>query len=133
MRACGTEYLLLGEQAKLWLAGRFNVAFLQSVAKHADIQKLHLMGLIEITEPDERANYRLLTNCVICMVKSSASVFRLNKNERRIWIWIKHAGFKLTISELVFIMDRGIKADISFFGKDNWHTLIHAIYTPKYF
>lgn len=88
------------------------------------------MGLIEIAEPNENANFRLLTDCVICMVKPSVSVFRLNKNGRRIWTWIKYAGFKLTISELVYIMDRDIKAGLSFFGKDNWHTLIHAIYTP---
>ena len=93
--------------------------------------KLESMGLTEITEPDNTAHYQILTNCVICKVKPSIPCFPLSKSEKLIWTWIKNAGFKLTISELVYLTEKNIIPDSVYFGKNNWHTLIHAIYTKE--
>jgi len=127
---CGNNYTLQKNQAKLWLAGRFSVA--RADTEHqSDLFKLESMGLVEIAEPDDTAHYLLLTNCVICKVKPAVSLIPLNKNEKLIWSWIKNAGFKLTISELIYLTEQKIKPHPIFFGKSNWHTLIHAIYTQE--
>ena len=128
---CGNECNLCGIQAKLWLAGRFNVAFVKNTANQSELQKLESMGLVEITEPDDTADYRLLTNCVICSVNPVLPYYPLNKNEKLIWKWIKNTEFKLTISELVYLMEQNIIPDPIFFAKNNWHTLIHTIYTGE--
>jgi len=128
---CGGDYILQNSHAKLWLAGRFNVAHAENSEQQSELLKLESMGLVEITEPDDTAHYQLLTNCIICKVNPAVSRFPLNKNEKLIWTWIKNAGFKLTISELVYLIEQNIIPSPAFFGKDNWHTLIHAIYTQE--
>ena len=128
---CGGEYTLNGSQAKLWLAGRFRVARAKSAIQRAELEKLDSMGLVEVTEPDAAAAYRLLTNCVICTVTPAIPRLPLNQNEKLIWTWLKNAGFKLTVSELVFLAEQNIMPSSAFFGEDNWHNLIHAIYTTE--
>ena len=128
---CGKEYHLSEEQAQLWQAGRFSIANANNNKKQSAVWGLESMGLVEAAEPDETARYRLLTNCVICLSNQPASGVTLDKNERLAWKWLKNAGFKLTISELVYLAEQNIRPDPSFFGKDNWHNLIHAIYTRE--
>jgi len=128
---CGSDYTLSGNQAELWQAGRFGVACIEDSDQQSELLKLESIGLVEITEPDDSAHYHLLTNCVICKVKPNKFGFPLSKNEKLIWTWIKNAGFKLTISELVYLTEQNIIPSPVYFGKDNWHTLIHAIYTQE--
>jgi hypothetical protein len=87
--------------------------------------------LVEITEPDAAAHYRLLSNCVICPANPAVFRFPLNKYEKLIWKWIRNVGSKLTISELVYLTEQNIMPGPMFYGKENWHTLIHAIYTAE--
>ena len=125
---CGSEYNLSGEQARLWLAGRFRAVYAE---QQLELSELESMGLIEMTEPDAAAHYRLLTNCVICPITPGYNLIPLNKNERLLRAWIKNAGFKLTIGELVYLTEQNIIPAPEFFGEDNWHTLIHAIYSQE--
>jgi len=127
---CGEKHILTGTQAKLWLAGRC-AAYARKDIQQAELKKLEYMGLAEITEPDDAAHYRLLTNCVICKANPAVSVLPLNKTEKLTWEWIKNTGFKLTISELVYLAEKNITPDPEFFDEDNWHTLINTIYTQK--
>ena len=128
---CGGEYVLNGSQTALWLAGRFHVAYAENTEQQSVLRQLDSMGLAEVTVPDDAAYYRLLTNCVICPVNPSVFRFPLNKDEKLIWKWVKTAGFKLTVSELVYLCEQNITPRPAFFGKDNRHILIHAIYTRE--
>jgi hypothetical protein len=128
---CGNNYILHENQAKLWLAGRFSVVCAENIEQQFELRELESIGLVEITEPDDTADYQLLTNCVICKVNPTFIRFPLSKNEKLIWTWIKNAAFKLTISELVYLIEQNIIPSSIYFGKDNWHTLIHAIYTKE--
>jgi len=130
---CGEKHILIGTRAKLWLAGRC-AAYARNDIQQAELKKLESMGLAEIAEPDDTAHYQLLTNCVICKANpdiSAVSILPLNKTEKLIWEWIKNAGFKLTISELVYLTEKRIAPGPKYFGKNNWHTLINAIYTQE--
>jgi len=128
---CGGKYNLLDNQAKLWLAGRFRLAYAVDYAGQSTIRELESLGLVEITELNKTASYRLLTNCVICKENPVASFSLLNKREKLVWKWIRNIGFKLTISELVYLVEQNIMPGPEFFGEKNWHNLIHAIYTPE--
>ena len=128
---CGNEYHLVNQQAKLWLAGRFKITYAGNDEEQPRLNELESLGLVEVTESDDTAHYRLLANCVICKVNPVVSHFPLSKSEKLIWKWIKNAGFKLNISELVYLTEQNIIPGPAYFGKDNWHTLIHAIYNEE--
>ncbi len=127
---CGRDYVLCGDTAKIWLAGRFKVAELRGEKQDPSLQSLFELGLVEITDAaSDLGGYRLLSGCVICMAVPAAVRSLLRRDERQVWKWLTGAGFKLRISELVYLADRGIKPDPSLMGKDNWQTLVETIYT----
>ena len=129
---CGREYTLSNPQSKLWLAGRFGVASADQLPETQALHMLEELGLVELSEGDGNITwYRLLINCVICRAVPMIHYSMLNRNERRILKWITCAGGKLTISELVYLMEKGITPNPSFLGKDNWHTLVNTIYTTE--
>jgi len=119
-------------QAKLWLAGRFGLAKSEFSSELGELKNLETMGLVE-TDDDcgDAVPFRLLNNCVICRANKNVFSLFLTKHERGVWEWICNTGYKLTISELVFLADRGIKPSSSYYGKANWQTLVNAIYTPE--
>ena len=64
---CGVDFQLTGEQAALWLNGRFGFAKTrENVPEVKALQQLKRQGLVEITEGDEPVfEYRALTQCVL--------------------------------------------------------------------
>lgn len=69
---CGVDFQLTGEQAALWLNGRFGFAKnRENVPEVKALQQLKRQGLVEITEGDEPVfEYRALTQCVLTPAKS---------------------------------------------------------------
>lgn len=129
---CGIEHILHGTQAKVWLAGRFGTANADKFERKIALRELETMGLVELTEDIcSAATYRLLTNCVICLASQSVSFSSLKIKEQQILKWINKAGFKLTISELVYLTEKNIKPESSLVGKENWSALVGIIYTTE--
>jgi hypothetical protein len=129
---CGRDYILQGSNAKLWLAGRFGMAVLADKRRSTNLQYLDSLGLVDVTDTTAAiARYRLLINCVICQADSKAHRFPLGRKERQVWKWITSAGFKLRISELVFLLEQNIKPVPELLGKTNWHTLVDTLYTKE--
>lgn len=123
----GDRFYLTGISAELWLCGRFSPSSSRDDTAFADLIE---MGLVEASaESGETALYKLLMNCVICHAKPKLLSKHLNKQEQILWTWLKHAGGKLTISELVALEDKQILPSKSLLGKDNWASLVHSIYT----
>jgi hypothetical protein len=126
----GTLSALSGEYAELWLKGRLSPGKTDAPIQDGSLKILIGQGLIEATdESGDTALYRLLTNCVICHAKPRLIKTSLTPNEQTFWKWITQAGGKLTISELVMLAEKGITPDKSLLGKENWHSLVHAIYS----
>ena len=129
---CGCDHILNGDMAEAWLDGRFDVATTREERMTQAIQRLEGMGLVEMSEDEtDITRYRLLQNCVICPARQTAPRAMLGPKERCVWKWIKGAGFKLRISELVLLAEKGVKPDPSLFGKNNWQTLVDMIYTTE--
>lgn len=129
---CGLEYELQGDQAKLWLSGRFGVANAENKQQCTALKELETLGLVESADAAEDiARYQLLTNCVICRADPAASCSLLSRKERLLWKWIAGAGGKLTISELVCLTEKELKPEPAYMGKNNWHTLVDAIYSAE--
>lgn len=127
---CGMERTLTGELSRLWLAGRFSAAEANGTGQEKALGELAEMGLaMPSEETGELALYRLLVNCIICPAKLRPLRQRLSNAERRAWEWISKSGIRLTISELVFLMEHDIAPTASLIGRENWHTLVGMIYT----
>jgi hypothetical protein len=128
---CGRDHILKDGMAKVWLNGRFDAATANDVSMNA-LRQLEEIGLVEVSDADaDTARYRLLINCIICPAAQTLPRALLGPKERRVWKWIRGAGFKLRISELVLLAEKGIKPEPSLFGKGNWQALVDAIYTTE--
>lgn len=126
---CGNEYTLTDKLSKLWLNGRYAVAETEDYNAQ-QLERLAHLGLVEIDYEDNgHAPYRLLSNCVICPARLRPIRPLLTGSEVWLWRWITRAGFRLTISELVFLTAEQIEPAPTLIGQENWHNLIHTIYT----
>jgi hypothetical protein len=127
---CGALHKLTGAKAELWLAGRYQPGFASNAVQVATLKSLSELGIIEYRDNTENAAlYRLLTNCVICPVRVRSKPALLNRKERRLLLWMRQAGLRLTMAELAFLMDKDVKPVSTVLGKQNRQELTELIYT----
>ena len=126
---CGFEYILTGEQAKLWLDGRFGFANSENPIEHRTVNHLSRMGLVMITNPYGAGEYRALTKCHIVPAEQNNPYVGLNSDEKEVLMWLREAGLRLTIAELVFLRDRNIMPSLDLLGQENRQKLVNQIYT----
>jgi len=123
----GEKFYLTGNDAELWLCGRFNPSKSNGNSAFTGLIE---MGLIEASsESGEIALYHLLMNCIICHAKPKLFSASLNKQELILWTWITQAGGKLTIGELVALNEKKVSPSKTLLGTNNWASLVHSIYT----
>jgi len=124
----GGEYDLEGGNARLWLAGRRDTA----LADAAQLAKLANLGLVDTTENDGPLHiYRLLTNCVVCPAPAHFPRWPLRRTERLLWRWIWRAGFRLSLAELVFLLEQDIRPIPELLGEANRQALVEVIYSTE--
>lgn len=115
---CGFEYILTGEQAKLWLDGRFGFANSENPIEHRTVNHLRRMGLVMITNPYGAGEYRALTKCHIVPAEENNPYVGLNSDEKEVLMWLREAGLRLTMAELVFLRDRKIMPSLDLLGQE---------------
>ena len=127
---CGALRKLEGDQAKVWLSGQYGPNVTENAAQDAALEQLTLLGVAEPgDESDDRAIFRLLANCSICPVRSGTSPSMLTRAERRSLKWIRHAGLRLTMAELAYLSELGVKPTPELLGVQNRQVLTEAIYS----
>ena len=104
---CGVDFQLTGEQAALWLNGRFGFAKnRENVLEVKALRQLKRQGLVEITEGDEPVfEYRALTQCVLTPAKPQGVRAILSARQKELLLWLTEAGLRLTTAELVFLTE----------------------------
>jgi len=124
----GKEFTLEGADARLWQYGCFD----SSVASAQSLQTLSGLGLVETAEEDTPLSlYRLLTDCAICPASFRLLRWPMRIFEWRLCRWIKRAGLRLTLAELVYLFEEGIRFVPELLGVDNRQTLVEAIYNTE--
>lgn len=128
---CGVNFQLTGEQAALWLNGRFGFAEADdgNPILHKALTHLLRQELVEPAENGTVGEYRALTQCVIVPAKVSGCRGLLSKEERRLLKWIREAGLRLTMAELVFLTENGVAPEEHLLGEKNRQRLTEEIYT----
>ena len=105
---CGQEYSLSGEQAVLWLNGRFGFSEVKSEKR--TLKHLARMGLAETgAENTDVARYRILTQCVCCPAVNAKPEIFLRRAEKEALTWLRNAGLRLTVAELIFLREHKIR------------------------
>ena len=88
------------------------------------------MGLVEYEmESDALAKYRILTRCVCCAAVTSFISSRVFRLDRVVLDWLRNAGLRLSLAELIYLQENGIAPDPSLLGADNRQALVETIYT----
>ena len=124
----GNEYDLEGENSRLWLAGRYDTA----LAEALPLAKLAALGLVDTADTDGPLNiYRLLTNCVTCPAPPRFPRRPLRRTERLLWRWIRRAGLRLTLAELIFLLEEDIRSVPGLLGPGNRQALTEMIYNTE--
>lgn len=125
----GHDFQLIGKQAALWLNGRCKVAKLDAPACEKALDHLRLMGLIVPVSQSEKGRYWALTSLVICPANKMNLYRWLNTEEKNLLRWLTEAGLRLSIAELVYLMEHEIGLTPELLGPDNRQALVETIYT----
>ena len=129
----GHTFQLAGIQAGLWFNGRFGFAKAEENNHwhRKELRHLQRMGLAEVTEDSSDGEYRALTQCVLIPAKSGKLRLPLNKQEAQTLQWLQEAGLRLTMAELVFLEEHGVKPVPELLGEENSQALTETIYTQE--
>lgn len=120
----GQKFELSENAAATWLNGRFN--FAEALGRNEPpVIYLQKLGLVETeADNDELSRYRIASRCIFCPADTTkASVLR--SMDKEILQWLKNAGVRLTVSDIVDADEWLSKNDISI-GKESgiWHDQI---------
>lgn len=117
----GKIFRLTGAIAHLWIKGHKKP---NNTKCEGLLQALISLDLAE--SADEL--YWLLTRCIICPAKVKLRDIFLNRQDRHILFWIRNAGMRLTVSELIWLMENNIPHLPMLCGVQNRQALTETIY-----
>ena len=128
IRRCGTDFQLTGFEAALWLNGRSGFS---ETAPSFATEHLRRMGLIECEDEDTPlSRYRILTRC-ICCPSDKPGLLPLSWQKARLMEWLRKAGLRLTVAELVYLTEHRITPSERLLGVENRQRLVSLIYTKN--
>lgn len=120
---------LTGVEAQVWLDGRFGFATAEKADQIRAVKHLFRMGLVEYEMEDSPvARYRILTRCVCCAAAASRLRLPLKSSEKTLLIWLKNAGLRLSMAELVYLTEHKIKPVPELLYVQNRQALTETIY-----
>ena len=127
-----TIVTLKGTEAEVWLDGRFDIAYAGDKEKCDAVKSLYNMGLSEYNDGnDDTAQYRIMTGCICCPAKTSSIKKPLSKAEKTIMAWLDNAGLRLSVAELIYLIENKVKPSKELFYEENAQALVETIYTQN--
>ena len=129
----GVDFQLTGEQAALWLNGRFGFAKTRkTVLEEKALHQLAHQGLVEIAEGNGSVfEYRALTQCVLVPAKPQGIRAILSVRQKELLQWLTEAGLQLTVAELIFLTEHHVSPAANLLGERNRQKLTETIYTQE--
>ena len=112
----GQKFELTGNAAAAWLNGRFN--FAEALGRNEPPE----------ADNDELSRYRIASRCIFCPADTTGPSV-LGAMDKEMLQWLKNAGVRLTVAELVYLTENGIKPTQDLLYTDNRQRLIERIYT----
>lgn len=126
---CSKTIQLSGLQAELWRKGRYEFASAQTKAEELALDNLSRVGLVEVQqEGTDTFRYYALTSCVLCPTRRPG--IGLTTGKKELLRWLKKAGLRMTVAELVYLRSRDIRPTRKLLRARNRQTLVEKIYNP---
>lgn len=126
---CGKTVQISGLQAELWRKGRYEFASAQTKAEELALTSLSRAGLAEIQQENTATfRYYALTSCVLSPTWRLS--FGLTDGESELLCWLKKAGLRMTVAELVYLRSRDIHPTRKLLRARNRQALVEKIYNP---
>lgn len=126
----GKCFNLTGAQARLWLDGRYEFNYANKPDLLRELHNLSQMGLVEYEmDSDALAKYRILTRCICCAAVTPFLSSRVFGLDRVVLDWLRNAGLRLSLAELVYLQENGIGPKPALLGIENRQALVETIYT----
>ena len=127
----GNSFRLTGERAALWLNGRQGFAYAEKPTELQTLEYLVKMGLAVKADGSAAEEYRTLTQCTLVPADRKFPYWGLMSQEKTVLRWLREEGLVLSMAELTFLMDRGIKLQDGLLGSNNVQALVETIYTKE--
>ena len=126
---CSKTIQLSGLQAELWRKGRYEFASAQTKAEELALDNLSRVGLVEVQqEGTDTFRYYALTSCVLCPTRRPG--IGLTTGKKELLRWLKKAGLRMTVAELIYLRSRGIRPTRKLLRARNRQALVESIYNP---
>lgn len=127
----GRKHELTVTEAAMWLNGRFGFSKTKCLKEAYAVANLESLGLVELEKEDGMVNrYRIATRCVFCPAEAKRTPF-LKDLDATILHWLKYAGIRLSVAELVCLFEYGVKPTKDLLYPENRQRLIESIYTKE--
>lgn len=125
------KFTLTGELAAVWLSGRFAFSDAKSASEIRNLEHLCRMGLAVKADDVNAAKYWALTHCTLAPADCRYPYWGLPALEKTVLRWLREAGLRLTIAELVYLNEHSILPNPTLLGGDNTQILVETIYTRE--
>lgn len=125
------KFTLAGELAAVWLSGRLGFSDAKSVSEIRNLEHLCRMGLAVKADDVNAAKYWALTHCTLAPAECRSPYWGLSTVEKTTLRWLREAGLRLTIAELVYLNEHNILPNPTLLGGENTQTLVETIYTSE--
>lgn len=125
------KFTLAGELAAVWLSGRFAFSDAQSASEIRNLEHLCRMDLAVKAEEADVAQYRALTHCTLAPADCHYPYWGLSVLEKTELKWLREAGLRLTIAELIYLNEHGILPTPTLLGSAHTQELVEIIYTRE--
>ena len=125
------KFTLAGELAAVWLSGRFTFTDATSASEIRNLEYLCCMNLAIKAEDADATQYRALTHCTLAPADCRYPYWGLSTLEKTVLRWLREAGLRLTIAELVYLNEHDILPNPTLLGGDNTQSLVETIYTSE--
>lgn len=126
---CGQRYKLTGDEAALWLNGRFSFDKTTDKKGLSVLSGLKARDLVEAEQEDNANNrYQIATRCVFCPSDKHLHI-QLSSTESFLIQWLREAGLRLTVAELIYLYENNIQPCDDLCHEHNRQKLVERIYT----
>lgn len=126
----GKVFPLSTAEKSIWDNGRFNFVEVKELDDITAVTLLEKLGIVEVEQENTaKTRYRLLTRCFFCPAKKDANHHRMSVDENKLYTWLRYAGLRLTVAELVYLTDHRVEPTEDLLHKKNRQALVERIYT----
>ena len=126
----GKVFPLNPAEKRIWDNGRYSFIEPKEQEDIDAVLRLEELGIAEVEQENTAdSRYHLLTRCFFCPAKKVGNHHRMSSDENRLYTWLRYAGLRLTVAELIYLADHRVEPTEDLLHEKNRQALVERIYT----